>query len=110
MAGKIGDMSHRIDIQSFSTATDGQGGVTTTWTTLKSMWADVEPIKGYERKFADRIEDVYTHKIIIRKTTGITTAMRVNFRGRIFQIKAIELFDRERLFWMRLLTEEKVGT
>ena len=105
----IGSLRHRITFQSLSTVADGQGGSTESWTNFKTVWAELKPTSGRERMFAQRIEDVYSHKITIRKTDGITTTMRISFQNRIFQIKSIQK-DIEEPFWMHLLTEEKVGT
>lgn len=105
----IGELRHRITFQSLSLTGDGQGGSLTSWTNFKTVWAKLKPISGRERNFAQRIEDVYTHEITIRKLDGITTTMRISFQNRIFQVKSIQPIDEER-FWMKILTEEKVGT
>lgn len=105
----IGELRHRITFQSLSLTSDGQGGSSTSWTNFKTVWARIKPISGRERNFAQRIEDVYTHEITIRKCDGLTTTMRISYQNRIFQVKSIQK-DTEENFWMKILTEEKVGT
>ena len=105
----IAKMRHRIKFQSLSLVSDGQGGSTESWVDFAEVWADVKPISGRERLFAQRIEDIQDHKIIIRYLDGITTTMRIVFNNRIFQIKDITN-DVESKFWMSILTQETPGT
>lgn len=104
----IGELRHRISFQSLTRTPDGLGGATESWATVVTVWASIEPA-GKERNFAQRIEDVYTHKIRIRKRTDITATMRVLFGSRIFQVKAIAA-DLERKDFQTVLAEEFVGT
>jgi len=106
---RIGDLRHRITIESLTLAGDGQGGSSETWATFATVWASVEPVKGGERFFSEQIQYQRTHKIIIRHLTGINSTMRISFDGRTFQIKAIRRAD-ERKFFMLIDAEENQGT
>lgn len=105
----IANLRHRIKFQTLGLTSDGQGGSVEAWTDFAEVWAEVKPSSGRERIYAQRVEDIYDHKISIRYLEGINTTMRILFDNRIFQIKAIQK-DIESRFWMTLLTEEKVGT
>lgn len=105
----ISKLRHRIKFQTLALTADGQGGSSEAWSDFAEVWAELKPTSGRERLFAQRIEDIYSHKITIRKLNGISTTMRIAFGARIFQIKSIQK-DVESNFWMTILTEEKVGT
>jgi len=105
----IGKMRHRIKFQTLSLVGDGQGGSVETWTDFAEVWADVKPTSGRERLYAQRIEDLQDHKITIRYLEGINTTMRIDFQGRIFQIKDITN-EVESRFWQTLMTQEVTGT
>lgn len=105
----IGELRHRVTVQSLSNASDSQGGVATTWSDLVTIWGLLEPTKSYEKFFADRIDFRRTHTCIIRHRTDITTAMRLSFDSRLFQIKGIRRPD-ERKFFLLLDLEENVAT
>lgn len=109
-ATTIGKLRHRIEIQSLSIASDGQGGGSTTWTPIKTIWAEITPTSSRERLFAQRIEDVYDHKITIRKQDfAINSTMRILFMTKILQIKSVQPFENDP-FFIQLLAQEKAGT
>lgn len=105
----IGELRHRVVLQTLSNAPDSQGGVASTWSDLATVWALVEPTKSYERFFADRLEFRRTHTCIIRHRTDVTTTMRLSFDSRLFQIKGIRKPD-ERKFFLILDLEENSAT
>lgn len=45
----IGELKHRITIQQCTKASDGQGGFTSTWSTLVSVWSKATPQSERER-------------------------------------------------------------
>ncbi|MBN9265960.1 MAG: phage head closure protein [Hyphomicrobium sp.] len=70
-------------------AGDGQGGFTETWATEATLWAAIEPTKGYERYQAQQVQMPVTHKITIRYRSGVTTKKRFLFGSRVFEIKEV---------------------
>lgn len=109
MAANISDLRHRITIQSFTKVADGQGGYTTTWADVKTVWAKIENVTGVEKVFAQRLDTNYDHKITIRYTTGISPKMRIVFDSRIFQIHSVSKVD-ERRWFTEILAIEGVGS
>jgi len=89
-------MNKRIVIEENTRTTDGQGGYTEAWTTLATVWASIEPIKGYEKFQAAQMQTPVTHKIMIRYRTGITTACRINYDNRTFDIKEVLNVDEDK--------------
>ncbi len=105
----IGELRHRVTIQTLVLTADGIGGHTQAWNTFATVWASIDPVSEAEKLFAQRLETDYTHKIRIRKLAGITHTMRVQFGSRIFQIKGIRA-DLERKDFMTVTAVENVGT
>jgi len=103
----IGNLRHRINFQELTLTADGQGGHTSTWTTVLTVWAKIERSGGAERLFSQRLEATYDHKIYIRNLSGITESMRIEYEGRFFQLKSIER-EEERRWWTKILAKEGV--
>lgn len=106
---RIGDLRHRITIQSVSLVSDGQGGGTSTWTDVATVWAYVRPTSARERQFAEQIQYQRSHEVIIRHRDDVTQEMRFTFDSRIFQIKGVRRPD-ERKFFLIIDAEESQGT
>ena len=71
--------------------------------------ASIEPLKGAERLTTQQLESRLTHRVRLRHRSGVTTAMRLKFGARIFNIRAvINKGERNRL--LELLCEEGVAT
>jgi SPP1 family predicted phage head-tail adaptor len=107
-----GMLRHKINIESFTAVSDGAGGSTVTWAATPAntnIWCKVRPASGGERFYAMRTEADTTHVIITRWKTGITPAMRVNFGGRLMQIKSVINIE-ERDKWMEIRAVENEAT
>lgn len=68
---------------------DGVGGYTESWEALATVWCEVTPLSAKERMFADKLEQLVTHRIKVRHLLGLDATMRILFKGRIFQIQGI---------------------
>lgn len=106
---RIGDLRHRITLQTLALASDGQGGQTETWTNLVTVWAYVRPISANERLFAQKIEPLISHEVIIRHRTDLVSQMRFIYDSRTFQVKAPFRPD-ERKFYIKFLAIEDSAT
>lgn len=82
-------MNKRVAIQVDTQTPDGQGGFTSSWATIATVWASINPVKGYEKFQAGQLQTPVTHDILIRYRSGIITANRLLFNSRIFEIKEI---------------------
>lgn len=79
-------MDKRVSIVAVTPASDGQGGFTDTLTTVATVWAEITPVKGMERYQAMHLESPITHNVKMRYRTGITTAHKLVFATRTFEI------------------------
>lgn len=106
---KAAALRHRVSLQSSEDSADGGGGSTTVWSEVATLWASIEPLKGVERVAAQQIETRLTHRVRLRHRLGVTTAMRIQFGSRIFNIHAV-INPQERNRLLELLCEEGVAT
>ncbi len=104
----VGELRHRLVIQSARAADDGGGGQSDPWSdpvTVATVWGKVEPLTGGERPRAMQIEDRLSHRVVIRHRPGITPAMRIVFGTRLFNVRAV-VNREERGRFLELLCEE----
>ena len=108
---RAGDLRHRVAIQQQTQTPDGMGGEVLTWTSvtgLGSVPAAIWPLSSKEQLDAMKLESVITNKIRIRYRAGITSANRILFGSRIFNIKGAPINYDERNKTLDLLVTEDV--
>jgi len=89
MSVAVGKLRHRVDIEQPSSERDAQGGSVDTWQLVRSVWAKVEPLSGREFWAAQEQNSQVTHRVTVRYQDGISTKMRLHFRGRVLHIDSI---------------------
>lgn len=101
----------QIAYQTKTRTPDGQGGFTTSWATTGTINAAIVPKSGNQRLAADRLESVTTISFYVLYADGssITTANRILFDGRTFNINAV-INHGEANAWLRLDCQEGVAT
>lgn len=65
-AVRTSSLRRRITLESRSVVEDGIGGQSTTWTTVATVWADIQPLSGREKQSAEAMQTSVTHQIFIR--------------------------------------------
>ena len=94
---KAGELRSTVDLQSLTTASDGQGGVTETWTTDDTFAAKVDPLSAQEVYWAGQQDGGETHKITLRYNSAITNKKRFLFGTRILRITSVRnILERNR--------------
>lgn len=88
-ASLVNGMDKRVSIQAVTQTSDGQGGFTESWTTSATVWASIEPLKGWERMQAMQVQTPVTHKLVMRYRSGVSTGMRILYKARVFAIKEV---------------------
>jgi SPP1 family predicted phage head-tail adaptor len=89
---RAGRLRHRVTIQQRTLAQDAGGAMAPSWITVGSVAAEVRSPAGLERVQAgmDQTVATVTHQVRVRaRELPITPAMRVQWKGRNFQIVAI---------------------
>ena len=85
-----GKLNRRITIQAPSEAKDPYGQPFNVWRDVVTTWAAITaPTSREIYSLGPGFTAQITHKVVIRYREGISSAMRVAYRGRIFQIQAI---------------------
>jgi len=105
-----GKLNRRITIQSQTATKDAFGSLLATWSDVTCTWASIAaPTSKEVYALGAGFTAQVTHRIVIRYRDGITSAMRVNYRGRIFQIQAISDPDEDRVQLVLMCLERNEG-
>lgn len=108
----IGKLRHRLTIQAANPTADVYGGQQDPWaqpTSVARVWGQIRPLRGTEQLRGMQLEGRVSHRIVIRKREGVTSAMRIKFGARLFNIRAV-IDPGEEKRWLELLCDEGVAT
>jgi len=86
---RIGPLRHRVILQTQAATIDEYGDSTGTWSTTATLWADIRPVSGSERFSDQAIDAQVSHRIWMRYHASITTATRIKWGSRYFDINAV---------------------
>ena len=103
-------MNKRVTVQTITRTSDNQGGFTEDWTNTKQIWAKIEPIKAYEKFQTMQMATPASHRVTIRYYRNLTTANRLLYDRRIFDIKEIINLDEDNSFMRLACMENQDGT
>lgn len=87
---QAGKLRHRVTLQRYVLGSPSQtltGAPDGGWEDYLTVSASIEPISGREPFLAQAHLSEITHKVRMRYRDGITSAMRVSWNGRLFDIK-----------------------
>lgn len=104
----VGALRHRVTLQRRATAPDGAGGGVLTWHDIARVWGRVKPLRGMERHASEQTQSPVSHEITVRYREDLTTAMRILWGGRTFNIRSALNKD-ERKRYLTIEAEENVG-
>ena len=104
-----GSLRHSITFERQTFVADNAGGGVDTWSDYLTVRAFIKPVSGTERLFSQRLEANITHRIFIRYTAGLTTKDRINFNGRLMQVRALINLEEANKF-IEVYAEEGVVT
>jgi SPP1 family predicted phage head-tail adaptor len=84
-------LPHSVNIQYNDGGDDGQGGVSVEWEDLSEnmLPAHVIPLAGRRRFFAQAIQSVITHKVVMRFRSDVKPEMSVVYKGKRYIIYSI---------------------
>ncbi|WP_438749460.1 phage head closure protein [Pararhizobium sp. O133] len=102
-----GQLSVRLDLEMRSDASDGQGGVVTTFTTFATLWARIEPVATRIEERSDEAVFSVTHRLWIRFRDDLSAGMRFRKGGRMFTVRAFYDPDETRRYLVCNCTEER---
>jgi len=99
-------LRHSITFEREVNAPDAGGGSgQPTWSTVLTTRAMINPVSGRERYWSGRLEADTSHKVFIRFRAGLLPSDRINFGGRVMQIRAmLNLEESNR--WLEISADE----
>ncbi|OFD89241.1 head-tail adaptor protein [Bacillus mycoides] len=104
-----GDFRNRIIIEQPIVIKDELNQVIeTSWQELKKAWAMVKTVKGSEYIEASASQATRVYRFVIPYTSGITEEMRINMKGRIFDIIEPPMNDDEMNQTLNIIAKEHV--
>jgi|SRR3990172_2575057 len=86
---RIGELRHRVTLESPTRTADGMGGFTTAWTTVAEVFAAVWPVSATEQIEALQTVMTVTHRIRMRYRSDVASSWRVKFGDRYFAIVSL---------------------
>ena len=87
---EAGKLRHRIIIEYPSYSQNSTtGAMTTTWTTLKNVWAAFDFLSAREFTASQSEQSKVVARVTIRHMNGIDATMRILFRGKYYNIEGV---------------------
>ena len=83
-----GRLDRRLVLEAPAETDDGAGGVTRSYETVTTLWAQVTPMRARSDGAADSLAALVTHRVVIRAPRTLTTLNRFRDGTRIFRIVA----------------------
>lgn len=102
----IGQLRHRLVIEAPDETPDGAGGVVRTWSTLATVWGEIEPLSADDVLLADKRVGLVTHKVHVRYRTDLDLGHRFRLGARLFTIRALRDPEERGRFLECLCAEE----
>jgi SPP1 family predicted phage head-tail adaptor len=103
----LGALRDRVQILRRDVADDGQGGTTTTFVLIATVWGRVReltarPARGWDRRIAS-----ISHSVVLRFRTDISPGDRLLYRGRALDVVAADDLNGRRAYLSCACLEEE---
>jgi SPP1 family predicted phage head-tail adaptor len=86
---QAGKLRHRVTIQQATETRNTLGEAIKTWSTVATVYASVEPIRGREFFAAEQVQSEISHRVRMRYRSGLAPRMRLLYGSRMLQIEAV---------------------
>jgi SPP1 family predicted phage head-tail adaptor len=87
---RAGQLRHHVTVQRIGYTQDPiTGEMSPSWLDVMKVWASIEPLSAREFIAASASQSEVSARIVIRYQLGITSAMRVVHRGKIYNIEGV---------------------
>ena len=84
-----------ISIKEYKTVLDDDGFVETKLVEITKAWADIRTMQGREFYAAATVARIGMSRFIIRYIPGITQDMKIEFKGKLYNLESIENDDEQ---------------
>lgn len=105
MALAPGSLWTRVTIEQATETRNAVGEPVLTWSTFATVWADVQSLSSREMERYGETVGFMTHRVRIRYLSGLTSAMRIQYRSRTLEIG--QILERDRLWHQEIICTEK---
>lgn len=105
MALAPGSLWTRVTIEQATETRNAVGEPVLTWSTFATVWADVQSLSSREMERYGETVGFMTHRVMIRYLSGLTSAMRIQYRNRTLEIG--QILERDRLWHQEIICTEK---
>jgi len=94
------DLNRRIVIEALTQTKDTQGGMVDSWAVAFTVWAKIMNLSGNERTLTTHGGDVPEARteFTVRYNSGITAKHRINYAGKLYNIKHVNDFNEQHRF------------
>lgn len=103
-----GRLRNRVTIQSQSTTQDAVGQETISWTTVSTVWAQINPLSGRDYYNQSGEHADITHEIMMRHGVTVRPGDRIVYGSRNFDVNSV-LTVQERDAWLKIRARETDG-
>jgi SPP1 family predicted phage head-tail adaptor len=86
---RIGDLRHRVTLQSATLAPDGMGGNTATWAHVADVYAAIWPTSAKEQVAGGQTSLEVIHRVRIRYRLNLKASWRLKYGDRYFAIVSV---------------------
>ena len=87
---KAGQLRHLGVIEALVTTQDeNTGAIQENWQEFARVWAHINPLSGREFVAAQAVQAGVNTRITIRHRDGVRPSMRFNYRGTLYDIRAV---------------------
>jgi SPP1 family predicted phage head-tail adaptor len=84
-----GDLNRRLMLQAPVESDDGEGGVTRTYQTVTTLWAQVVPLSGRADVAADSLGAALRTTIVVRARDDVTTRYQLQDGSHVYRVVAV---------------------
>jgi SPP1 family predicted phage head-tail adaptor len=106
MAINAGTLRERVTVQQATENRNRLGEAISEWATFAEVWANVQGVSAREYLLAGQQQIEISHRLKMRYLSGLTSKMRLSWRGRTLEI--ISILEHENRSIHELICQETV--
>lgn len=103
----VGRLRKRIIILHYAEVENEMGHTETKLVPLKTVWAEVRPLRGKEYVEANMLDATTTYRVTIRYFSGLTEEMYIEYNGQNLAITSICDIEMRHKYYEIMCVEDK---
>ena len=85
----VGKLNKRITFIAYTETINAIGQTSLLEQPIKTVWANIMPIRGFEQTLEERLRPETVYRVLTRYHRGITTDLKIKYKGRLLHITEI---------------------